>query len=126
MSGQLERILVVLGLIPIISAVTWRVTRFLLLDTLLEPLRVRFEKWAREAEEASRFARWIAALYQCAFCVSIWVSAGAVGLWCLTTWWWIGWSFLFVWPAGSTGCMIIYRYVDPPQPCLPSRACDEG
>lgn len=125
MSAQLERVLLVIGLSIIISAVTWRVTRFILLDTLLNPVRKRFEAWLREHEEHSAFARWAAALYTCAFCVSIWVSAGAVSLWCAITWWWIGWLFIPVWLMGSTGCMVLYRYIDPPDPCLPSKVCGQ-
>lgn len=124
MAAQLERILVVLGLVLVLSPVTWRVCRFIVFDSLIEGPRERFIGWL--SSRAGRVAPWLLKLYECPFCVSVWVAAGAVGLWCLVAWWWVGWLFIFVWLGAASGCMVLWRYIDPPPPCVPTEPCDEG
>ena len=103
---------------------TWRITRFILLDSLIEAPRVKGEKWLAE-HQGNRFFRYVAKLYECPFCVSVWVAVGVSLAWCYATDTWLGRLFPFVWLGTAGAAMVPYRYIDPPLPCLPSKMCDE-
>lgn len=127
-----DQAILVLVMSAMISPVVWRITRFLLLDSLIDEPREIFRSWLKREISTRRFGRYayylrakLLILMECAFCVSIWVSAGTLLGWCAMTQDWPGWLFIPIWLSGSTGCMIIYRYVDPPDPCLPSKICGE-
>ena len=124
MTPQLAAALTALVVALVTGLTTWRVTRFLLLDSLLEPIRDPFEHWLAR-HESNPVIGWLGKLYTCAFCVSVWVAAGANLIWVLAVGG-LGWLFLFTWLGAATIAMVVYRYIDPPSPCLPSRMCDEG
>lgn len=80
-------------LIVVMSAVTYRVTRFITADTLIEEPRDRFVEWA-EGQSGWRYK--LAQLAVCPYCASIWVSAGcvlltrlAIGTMPLPVWMWL-------------------------------------
>ena len=124
--------IVVLVTGAMLGPVIWRITRFLLLDALIDGPRELFRHWLGQEANTRRFSRAayylrtkLLVLLECAFCVSIWVSAGALVGWSAITWTWPGWLFIPTWLSGSTWCMVLYRYIDPPDPCLPQRICGE-
>lgn len=123
MADQFERIILVLGLVLVLSPVAWRVARFVALDTLIEEPRDRFLRHL--GTSTGHLAPWLIKLYQCPFCITVWTAAGATGLWCLLTWYWLGWMFIYVWLGSATGAIAIWRYIDPPPPCVPSEPCDQ-
>ena len=98
--------------LTILSACTWRLTRFALLDNLLDyPRDVLFLRLDRAP--TTRLRRFVLALLRCAFCSSIWIAAAVLGSWCLTRSTWPGWDFIYYWLTIASGAMVIYRYVDP-------------
>jgi hypothetical protein len=63
-------------LIVVLGLVVYRVTRFIVLDTLIETPREAVHNWLM-----TRKGWWgpkIAELVGCPWCVSVWVSAGAI------------------------------------------------
>jgi hypothetical protein len=108
---------VALALLPL---VVYRLTRFALLDSLLETSRDRLFVWLNSRHVASE--GWRATFWyklhdgaSCAFCVSVWVSAAALVYWCAFAGEWLGWAWPIVWLAISAGAMAVYRYIDPPE-----------
>lgn len=67
-----------LCLVAVVGLVVYRVTRFIVLDTLIEEPRDAVMNWL-----ISRKGWWgpkLGQLLGCPWCVSVWVSAGAVAL----------------------------------------------
>jgi hypothetical protein len=103
-------------LVLVLSAVTWRVTRFLILDTLLDTPRDWVHLWLQTPHPK----RWVYALkikvfelISCPYCTSVWVAAGAV---LLTRPFVDGIPLpVWTWLAVATGAMIIWDYVDKDQ-----------
>jgi hypothetical protein len=95
-------------LIVVLGLVTYRVSRFIVLDTLWESWRDRLHAWLM-----SKPALWRIKLHEllgCPFCVTIWVSAGA----CLLTRWFVG-SFampVWAWLGAATFALVVWEYVD--------------
>lgn len=117
----------------VLSLVTWRITRFSSLDSLIEEPRDWIVKWTLrgdtyvEDDEEWPFSWWKRKIKQwidCPWCQSVWVAAGVVGFWCLISSDWPGWNFLLLWLAVSGAAMIPYRFADPAPPCLPRKPCD--
>jgi hypothetical protein len=91
-------------LVLVLSAVTWRVTRFLILDTLLDTPRDWVHLWLQTPHPT----RWVYALK-----IKVWVAAGAV---LLTRPFVDGIPLpVWTWLAVATGAMIIWDYVDKDQ-----------
>lgn len=115
-------------LIIVLSAVTYRVTRFIILDSLIDGWRKSFYEWALSPlsdfdrtlvldqhidDPLDELPAWRKKLYQlfsCPFCISVWVAAGAVAL-----------QHLFAddaptpiwtWLAVATGGLIFYAIID--------------
>ena len=112
----------------ILSFVVYRVTRFIVLDSLIERVRERFYLWllspldpmetsevidVHQDEPLRKLPTWRRKLYQlfsCPFCISVWVAAGAVALhvWLVEplpypVWYWLG---------IATGGLLVYRVID--------------
>lgn len=119
----------VLTLIVLLSFVTYRVTRFALEDSMLARqriwlqahilgIRTKDDRILKDAYELAQdqddpeIAGWRLKLYElsdCPFCFGVWVSAGAVAL----TDWQVSVPLpVWVWLAGSTGSLIIWRWVE--------------
>lgn len=89
------------------SFVTHRVTRFLILDGLLEEPRQTFHSWL--ARHPGRFTIKVQELMICPWCVSIWVSGG----WVLLTQIFTSVPLpVWVWLGNSTGCLVFWRILD--------------
>jgi hypothetical protein len=95
-------------LIVILGLVTYRVSRFIILDTLIEGWRDVFHSWLLSKPKLWRVK--LEELLGCPFCVSIWVSAGA----CLLTRWLVG-SFampVWVWLGAATVALVVWEIID--------------
>jgi hypothetical protein len=64
----------------ILAFVDWRITRFLLRDSLIEDTRFKVEHYFGSRSDKT-FYRKINELISCPWCVSVWVSGGIVALW---------------------------------------------
>lgn len=93
----------------ILSLTTYRVTRFLLLDTLIESQRV----WVYNAVLGKRpgaIRNKIHELITCKFCLSIWIAAGAVA----TTERYVDLHLpVFLWLASAAGSLVVWRMAEP-------------
>jgi hypothetical protein len=99
-------------LLVIWSAATYRVTRLIVLDTLIEEPRDKVMDWL-ERYKGERRPAWkqkLSELLGCPYCVSAYVSAGVlvahrviVGSFPVPVWFWLA-----VW----TGGLVIYAYID--------------
>ena len=117
------------------SYAVYRVTRFIGVDSLLKEPRDKLARWlinsgdnyVGDDDEVWPTKFWKRKLLQwleCPFCQSVWVAAAAVGFWCVTRDEWLGWRYLEWWIGISGSSMMIYKYVDPSPPCIPSEVCD--
>lgn len=116
-------------LILVLGLVTYRVTRFIILDSLIENVRARAFEWLlsplepaqRETvmelhedaplQELSMWRRKLYQLLSCPFCISVWVGAGAVFL----TDWLTAFDVrlpVWTWLATSTVALVVYAYID--------------
>jgi hypothetical protein len=104
---------VILVQIVLFSLVVYRVTRFLLLDTLIENVRESWLIWLEKPKiQGGKMGLWREKLLQlssCPYCVSIWVSAGTVAL---TMIWTSVPLPVWQWLAASAGSLVVYTYVD--------------
>lgn len=97
----------------ILSAATYRIGKFLLLDTLIVGTRDRFFAWLTNSENLTPTRIKVAELASCAECLTVWVAAATVTFWSLVVAdAWIGWSFLLVWPAVAAGSLVLWTYTD--------------
>ncbi len=94
--------------IAIMSAVTYRISRFIVLDTLIEGVRDKLVDWL---ERHPRFF-WtkFKELIGCPYCVTIWISAVVV---------WAQNVFvapvelpIWAWLSVATGSVMIWSFVD--------------
>lgn len=112
-----------LTLVVVLSFVTWRVTRFVLDDSLFReqrnwllakilrvPSRDRsYMSMKAEAEEQSWWRTKLFDLFTCPYCFSVWVAAGAVAL----TDWQTSVPFpVWTWLAASTGALMTRRWIE--------------
>lgn len=97
----------------ILALAAYRVTRFVVLDTLLgeypSPEHVRgtglrkvLDKWAydEDGNDRSLIRGYLAKLLTCPFCFGVWASAGCVALW-WSEWTWARWGLLGAAVAGG-------------------------
>jgi len=97
----------------ILSAATYRIGRFAVLDSLLDGTRDRFYPWLTKPETLSTFRLKLADLLTCAYCITIWIAAAVVAFWSLVVAdAWIGWGFLLVWPAVAAGSLVFWALID--------------
>lgn len=88
----------------LLSGVTYRVTRFLMLDLLIEEPRQQLFAWL--AKHPNWATVKLQELMVCPWCVSVWVAGAAVLLTIpfasvpLPVW---------VWLASSAGCMVLWQ-----------------
>lgn len=100
--------------LTILMLVTYRLTRWLQLDSMLDNPRELLAGWL-EITPQPWWRRRLLELIQCPFCESVWVAAGALGFWTLIGPYDLGWRFLLDWLAIAAGAMAVYRYIDPPE-----------
>lgn len=97
-----------LVMIVVLSAVVYRVGRFLVLDTMIEGTRDRIFGWLAHRERF--FWHKLLDLLGCPYCITVWVAAGACLAWRL----FVG-DFaapVFVWLAVSAGSLVFWNYID--------------
>lgn len=97
----------------VLSAASYRIGRFMLLDDLVNTPRDKLFAWLSNPEKLSAPKLWVTELITCTYCFSVWVAAAAVVFWSLVVHGeWIGWEFLLVWPAVATGSLLFWTYID--------------
>lgn len=100
-------------LLVLFSLVVWRVVRFLLRDSLIEHQRQwLYGKLIGDMTHQSALRDKIYELLDCPYCLSIWCSAAVVAVADRYT------SVplpVYMWPAASAGCMIVWRIVEDPE-----------
>ncbi len=93
----------------LLSLVVYRVSRFIVLDTLIDGTRQKVEDWLMEHRSRLVFRK-LYELIGCPYCVTIWVSLFAVLF-----------SYrllesvplpVFTWLAGSSGALLVWAIVD--------------
>lgn len=99
-----------LTLFVIMSAVIYRLARFLILDTLIDVPRDAFNDWL--TERPGRLTIKLQELMQCPFCVTIWVSAGANTYWYTLVEDWPGWAWPLYWLGTAAGALIFWTIID--------------
>lgn len=105
----------------VLAFVVYRITRFFTLDSLIEDTRDRLVLWLeqrRTATKRDRVALVFRKLYDlatCAFCISVWVAAGALAAWCWATGDWYGNTWPFIWLGLAAAGMAVFRFIDPPE-----------
>ncbi len=94
--------------IAILSAVVYRISRFIVLDTLMEGTRDKLVDWLEH--HPGFFWTKFKELIGCPYCVTIWISAVLV---------WVQNVFVapvplpvYTWLAVSTGSVMIWSFVD--------------
>jgi hypothetical protein len=116
-------------LILILSLVTYRVTRFIILDSLIERWREHFYEFILDPlddadmdlvltlhedgplHQLPWWRRKIYQLFSCPFCISVWVAGGAVAL----TEWLTDFDVVmpvWTWLAISALSLVVYTYID--------------
>jgi hypothetical protein len=119
----------VLVLVLFLGFTTYRVTRFVVLDSLIENVRSAFYEWLLSPlTEAQRetvlelhedaplqllpmWRRKLYHLFSCPFCISVWVAGGAV----ILTDWVTNFDVkmpVWTWLATSTVALVCYAYID--------------
>lgn len=96
-------------IVIVLSAVTYRVARFLLLDDLLNELRDRFYVWLTKPEKVSWFRIKLTEFAFCQFCITVWIAAAAVAI--ADAYVSVPLPF-FAWPAIATGSLVFWAYID--------------
>jgi hypothetical protein len=93
----------------LLGAVTYRVGRFIVLDTMIDGTRDKMIGWL-EARSEKLLYRKLVELFGCPFCITVWVSAGAVA----TTRLFAGpiGMPVWVWLATATSALVFWRVVD--------------
>lgn len=96
-----------LVMLLVMSAATYRIARFMVLDTLIQDPREKFVDWL--AGHPNRWTLKLQELVTCPYCITIWVSAAVCGLVELfghLTWWPLQWL------ATAAGALVFWEYID--------------
>lgn len=99
-----------IDLIIVLSLVTYRVTRFLILDSLIEVTRDRVYAWLET--HPNRFTMKLVELIRCPYCMTIWVAAGAVAIIDVFTDQPVPMP-VFAWLAVAAAALVWWRIIDP-------------
>lgn len=97
-------------LIIVLSLVTYRVTRFFILDSLIEVTRDRVYVWLET--HPNRFTMKLIELIRCPYCMTIWVAAGAVVIIDVFTDQSVPMP-VFAWLAVAAASLVWWRIIDP-------------
>ena len=95
-------------LIAILSLVTYRVSRFFVLDTMIENQRFKVYSWLLKHEHW--FFHKVHELLSCPYCITVWVSGATVGAYVI----FVGSMPMpvFTWLAVAAGSLLPWRLVD--------------
>lgn len=95
-------------MIIVLSATVYRISRFIVLDTMFEGTRAQV--FGRLAMSERFIWHKIAELLGCPYCITVWISAASCVAWRI----FVG-PFeapVFVWLAVSTGSLLFWRAID--------------
>lgn len=96
-------------LLIVLSLMVYRVSRFIVLDTLIDGTRSKVEDWLM-AHRSKLLFRKLYELMGCPYCVTIWVALGAV----LVSYFFVD-SIplpLYTWLAVSSGALVCWAIID--------------
>lgn len=100
----------------VLALTTYRITRFAILDTLIDEPRDAVHSWLLRVDDDGDIPMWrfkLQDLLSCPYCLSVWVAAAVVAFWSLVVRdEWLGWPFLLIGPAAAGASLIPYRYID--------------
>lgn len=97
----------------LLSLATYRVARFVVLDSLIDGARDRVLMWLNDPQTLSPWRLKAFELLTCPFCITVWIAAAFVVFWSFAVRGeWIGWAFLVVWPATAAGSLVPWAYID--------------
>lgn len=95
-------------LIAILSLIVYRVSRFVILDSLIEGTRDKITDFLERRSGKLVYAK-LLDLLGCPFCITIWVSAGAVAI---TDYYLSVPMPVWTWLAASAGALVTWGIVD--------------
>lgn len=95
----------------LLSAVSYRVGRFVALDALIEEPRDRVAFWLDQKN--TTWAEKLLTLLECPWCITIWTSFFTTLYWSLVLADWPGWWFPIYWIAVATGGVLLWVIIDP-------------
>ncbi len=108
--------LIVLASLILLPFAVYRITRFFIMDTVIDGTRDKIHNWLlrpNDDQEVPLLRFKAHELLSCPYCLSVWVAAACVVFWSLVIAdQWIGWSFLIFWPAVAGAALVPYEYVD--------------
>lgn len=96
----------------VLSLVTYRLSRFIVLDSLIDGTRDRAYERLTSPDRLSTFRLKLVDLLTCNFCITIWVSAVVCAGWAWIDGHWPGWAFIYVWLAVAAGALLPWAYID--------------
>lgn len=97
----------VLTVIAVISLITYRVARFLILDTLIDTPRIWFHQVILAKPKPWRMKLY--ELITCPFCLTVWVAAAVTAIGDLT----YGFTApVAVWLASAAGSLMVWNIVE--------------
>lgn len=111
----------------LLAFATYRVTRYWLLDSMIEDTRDRLALLAQRkrraaADDKGRWAKVRHLLWRkaedgslCAFCVSFWVGIAWLVFWAAISDYDLGWVLVLHAFALAGAAMLVYRIIDPPE-----------
>jgi predicted membrane-bound dolichyl-phosphate-mannose-protein mannosyltransferase len=94
----------------LLSAVTYRICRVLILDKIGEPWRDKFYELL--SGHPRRFTIWLQTLMLCPYCLSVHVSFYANLFWYLLVDDWPSWAFPVFWLTSAAGALVFWHYID--------------
>lgn len=99
----------------VLSAATYRIARFLVLDSLIDGTRDQVYQKLMVLPPGETIPLWrskLADLMTCSYCATVWIAAAVTLFYSLVIADWIGWAFLLVWPAVAAGSLVFWAYID--------------
>jgi len=99
----------------VLSFATYRIGRFLLLDSLIDEWRDRLYLKLTVTAPDQPLPTWrskLVDLLTCSYCITVWIALFVTLFWSLVVVDWIGWAFLLVWPAVAAGSLVPWAYID--------------
>lgn len=102
----------------VLSFATYRIGRFLLLDSLIDEWRDRLylKLTVGSTTPDVPVPTWRMKLVDfmtCSYCITVWIALFVTLFWSLLVAdGWSGWAFLLVWPAVAAGSLVPWAYID--------------
>ena len=93
-----------LTFIIVASLITYRITRLLITDTIIDTPRIWFHQIL--LGKTGKFRMWFYELITCKFCLSVWIAAATVAV--LNIWLPVQ-APVAMWPAVAAGSLLVWK-----------------